>query len=83
VAQVKISRALWTRLDEIDGKTIVAGAERENWRYEARWQAENHPDREIRAMWKTASTKDDLTRKDARLLAAFAHFEHLETEYVD
>lgn len=79
---MKISKALWARLDEIDGKTIVTGAELENWRYEARWQAENHPDSEIRAMWKTAATKDDLTRKDARALAAFAHFEHLEVEIV-
>lgn len=66
-------QALWARLDEIDGKTIIQGGELDAWRYECRWQGENHPDGEVRAMFKTASTRDDLTRKEARALASLAY----------
>jgi hypothetical protein len=70
-----MSRELWAALDEIDDDTIVKGGELENWRLECRWQAENHPDREIRGMFKRAATMDNLTRKNARTLAGLAYVE--------
>ena len=68
-----IPQALWDTLDRIDGQTIVQGAELDCWRYECRWQAQNHPDTEIRGMFKRASTMDNLTRKDARALAGLGY----------
>lgn len=72
---MRMTKELWARLDEIDGKTIVQGAELKSWRYECRWQAQNHPDGEIRTMFENASTRENLTRKEARALAVLAHVE--------
>lgn len=70
---MKMTKELWARLDEIDGTTIVQGSELRSWRFECRWQADNHPDQEIRTMFKNASTRENLTRKEARALAGLAH----------
>ncbi len=70
--RVNINKELWARLDEIDGQTIIKDGELECWRYECRWQVENHPDGEIRSMFQRAATMDKLTRKNVRLLACLA-----------
>ena len=71
--EVEINKELWTRLDEIDGKTVIGGAELENWQDACAYQVENHPNDEIRAMFKRSMTMDNLTRKNARLLASLAY----------
>ena len=70
--EVKINKERWARLDEIDGQTIVKDDELECWLYECCWQAENHPDPELRAMFQRATTMGNLTRKHARALACLA-----------
>ncbi len=77
--RMKITKELWAALDEIDGKTIVQDAELENAQVEYRWQAENHPKPECRDIFKGASKRTFLTRKEARLIASLGHgvsFEH-------
>lgn len=65
-----MTKELWARLDEIDGKTLVEGSELKNWRLGCADQAENHPDEEVRAMFQRAKTMDNLSRKDCRALAS-------------
>ncbi len=72
---VKTNKKLWARLDEIDGKTIVQGAELEAWQLGCADQAETHPNEEIRAMFQRATTMDNLTRMDCRALASLAFVE--------
>ncbi len=70
-----MSQAQWNALDQIDGQTVVQGVELECWLHECRWQAANHPDTEIRGMFQRATTMNNLTRKNARKLAALAYVE--------
>lgn len=72
--QVELTKEHWARLDEIDGTTIVEGAELESWQLGCAYQAETHPDEKIRAMFERATSMDNLTRKDCRALASLAVF---------
>ncbi len=78
IQNLEMNEELWAALDEIDGKPLV-DAELENLQFECRWQAENHPKPECRAIFKGASKRTSMTRKEARLIAGLAYgvpFEH-------
>lgn len=64
--QMKMTKELWARLDEIDGDTLIKGAELENWRAECRHQAKHNSDPKDREVFAAAAKRTCITRKHAR-----------------
>lgn len=66
--------ALKARLNAIDGKTIIKGGELEIVRIEYEWQANNHPNAEMRGMFRRLLNVRKLRRAVAREAAQHAYF---------
>ena len=74
---MEMTPELWAALDKIDEKPLVL-AELEMIQTECRWQAENHPKTECRAIFKGAAERTSMTRKEACLIAGLAYVDARE-----